>query len=194
MLGMTISQIKAKIRTDVLARRDALDDDYRVNAAQVIAGYAASFEMKPNTIVSGYFPIRSEIDVQPLLACLEAQGAKLCLPVVLDRETIVFRQYNSDTPLIDAGFGTKAPAADAPILDPDVMLMPLAAFDAAGNRIGYGAGHYDRAIAKLHADGASPSLIGCAFECQFVNEVPADVHDVRLHTVLTEKHVYKAEQ
>jgi 5-formyltetrahydrofolate cyclo-ligase len=72
------------------------------------------------------------------------------------------------------------------VLDPTLMLVPLAAFDRRGHRIGYGAGHYDRAIARLHAKGLKPALIGIAFDCQEVGTVPNEPHDVRLDAILTE--------
>ena len=84
------------------------------------------------------------------------------------------------------GFGTTGPGGDAEILDPDILLVPLSVFDGEGQRIGYGAGHYDRAIARLHAKGRQPVLIGIAFDCQEVASVPAEPHDVALHAVLTE--------
>ena len=84
------------------------------------------------------------------------------------------------------GFGTSGPGPDAAVLDPDIMLVPLSAFDSTGHRIGYGAGHYDRAITRLHQKGLNPRLIGIAFDCQEVPSVPAEPHDVRLDAILTE--------
>ena len=72
------------------------------------------------------------------------------------------------------------------MLDPDILLVPLAAFDDRGHRIGYGAGHYDRAIARLIDAGRAPRLIGIAFNCQEVDRVPDEGHDVVLSEVLTE--------
>ena len=88
--------------------------------------------------------------------------------------------------MVDTGFGTAGPGEDAPILDPDIMLVPLAAFDRRGHRIGYGAGHYDRAIARLHQKGLQPRLVGVAFDCQEVPLVPNQWHDIMLSDVLTE--------
>ena len=87
--------------------------------------------------------------MRPLLFALREQGARLCLPAILDKTTIVFRELVRGAPLVDMGFGTLGPGADAEVLDPTLMLVPLAAFDGRGHRIGYGAGHYDRAIARL---------------------------------------------
>jgi 5-formyltetrahydrofolate cyclo-ligase len=105
---------------------------------------------------------------------------------VVDRLTIVFRALVPGATLVPTGFGTFGPGQDAETLEPQIMLMPLAAFDAAGNRIGYGAGHYDRAIARLRENGRNPRLVGCAFSVQEVDLVPADPHDIRMHAVLTE--------
>jgi 5-formyltetrahydrofolate cyclo-ligase len=105
---------------------------------------------------------------------------------VLDRETIVFRAFETDTPLVKTGFGTTGPGEDAEVLDPDILLVPLSVFDGKGQRVGYGAGHYDRAIARLHGKGRFPILIGVAFDCQEVPSVPAEPHDVPLHAILTE--------
>lgn len=113
-------------------------------------------------------------------------GMRLCLPVILDRETIVFRDFARDAQLVKTGFGTAGPDENAAVLEPDILLVPLSAFDGTGQRIGYGAGHYDRAIARLHAKGLNPLLIGIAFDCQEVPSVPAQEHDVALDAVLTE--------
>jgi len=141
----------------------------------------------PGTIISGFLPIRSEIDIGPLMERLAARGARLCLPAVLDRQTIVFREYRPGEELVGTGFGTSGPGSDAPVLDPEILLMPLAAFDADGNRIGYGAGHYDRAIARLLDKGMKPKLMGFAFSTQEVDHVPALAHDRPLDAVVTEK-------
>src|SRR5690606_3324712 len=88
--------------------------------------------------------------------------------------------------LVATGFGTSGPGPEACVLDPDIMLVPLAAFDWRGHRLGYGAGHYDRAIARLHAADRRPHLIGVAFDCQEVEGVPDEPHDVMLAEILTE--------
>lgn len=177
---------KAALRERALSRRDALAAGTRARAAEVLASHADALPLENGAIVSGFWPIRSEIDPRPLLDALAARGATIALPAVIDRRTIVFRRYAPDVALVAGSFGTFAPGPEAEPLDPDLMLMPLAAFDDAGNRIGYGGGYYDRAIARLHAAGRRPRLVGLAFECQRVEAVPAEPHDVPLHTALTE--------
>lgn len=186
---------KNTLRAQALAARDALSAEFGIEAALMIASFAQELNCAPGQIISGFWPIRSEIDVRPLMFALMQQRCQLCLPRVTDPQTIQFRQFNRADPLIKAGFGTMGPADDAPIVDPEIMLMPLAAFDLQGNRIGYGAGHYDRAIAKLHAKGLRPRLIGVAFSCQRVDTVPAEAHDVPLEAIVTENglHAFNAD-
>ena len=140
----------------------------------------------PAEIVSGFWPMRSEVDVRPLMYALRDKGSRLALPAILDKTTIVFRELVRGAELIDMGFGTHGPGPDAEVLDPGLMLVPLAAFDIRGHRIGYGAGYYDRAIARLISKGRKPQLIGIAFDCQQVDEVPDEAHDVPLDAILTE--------
>ncbi|MCZ4432382.1 5-formyltetrahydrofolate cyclo-ligase [Agrobacterium sp. SOY23] len=178
---------KARLRGERLAARDALSEADRRQRSLAVAAYAVSgINFEPGTIVSGFMPIRTEVDTRPLMDVLRHKDGRLVLPVVLTRETIVFRAFAADAPLVKTGFGTMGPGEEAEVLDPDILLVPLAAFDAEGRRIGYGAGHYDRAIARLHDKGRKPVLIGIAFDCQEVPSVPAEPHDVPLHAVLTE--------
>jgi 5-formyltetrahydrofolate cyclo-ligase len=120
------------------------------------------------------------------MSAFRNRGARICVPVILDKERIEFRELVPGAELVDCGFGTSAPGPHAAVLEPQVMLVPLAAFDMAGHRIGYGGGYYDRAIARFHEKGLQPRLIGIAFDCQEVASVPAESHDVRLQAVLTE--------
>ncbi|MEO0543909.1 MAG: 5-formyltetrahydrofolate cyclo-ligase [Pseudomonadota bacterium] len=177
---------KADLRRSALKNRDALDPDWRAQQSDKFSQFAASINFSEGAVISGFLPIRSEIDLVPLMRVLHQRGASLCLPVVLDRETIVFRRYAPGMPLVDTGFGTRGPGPNAEAVDPDIMLVPLAAFDARGNRLGYGAGHYDRAIVRLHRANRKPQLIGCAFSCQRVAAIAVEPHDVPLDAVLTE--------
>ncbi len=179
--------LKKQLRLEALGRRDALDPLWRIEASLRLAEIGAdAIGFDPGTIVSGFLPIRSEADTRPLMSALRDKGARLCLPIVLDRETIIFRELLRGAPLVDTGFGTSGPGPEAPVLDPGMMLVPLAAFDPRGHRLGYGAGHYDRAIARLHAAGHKPRLIGIAFDCQEVALVPDEAHDVIIPEILTE--------
>jgi 5-formyltetrahydrofolate cyclo-ligase len=182
----TIPVDKTLLRHEALARRDAMGTAERIEKSLAMADFADRIEFEPGTILSGFLPIRSEPDLRPLMAALRDRGARLCLPVVLDRETIVFRDFVRGAELVQTGFGTVGPDASAEVLDPAIMLVPLSGFDPAGNRLGYGAGHYDRAIARLRQAGKPVRLIGTAFEVQRIEAIPAEPHDVPLDELLTE--------
>jgi 5-formyltetrahydrofolate cyclo-ligase len=181
-----IREKKKRLRAEALARRDALDPQWRIEASLEMAKVAGLIDIEPGAVVSGYWPMRSEVDVRPLMFALREKGARLCLPAILDKQTIVFRELVRGAELVDMGFGTSGPGPEAEVVEPSIMLVPLAAFDWRGHRIGYGAGYYDRAIEKLRDSGIPPRLIAIAFDCQEVEEVPDQPHDVRLPEILTE--------
>jgi 5-formyltetrahydrofolate cyclo-ligase len=180
------ANIKKTLRAEALARRDALDPRWRIEASLKLADEAVEIDIAAGTVVSGFWPIRSEIDVRPLMFALREKGARLALPAILDRTTIVFRELVRGADMVEMGFGTAGPGPDAAPVEPSLMLVPLAAFDARGHRIGYGGGYYDRAIEKLQAAGRAPRLIGVAFDCQEVDLVPDEPHDIVLPEILTE--------
>jgi 5-formyltetrahydrofolate cyclo-ligase len=140
----------------------------------------------PGAIVSGFFPIRSEINPLPLMRRLAADGAGLALPVVDVRgKPLILRAYKVGDALISGQWGIREPAPGAPEVIPDIMIVPLAAFDRSGHRIGYGAGYYDMTITR--ARGLKPvTAIGIAFAAQEIARVPATPRDARLDLVLTE--------
>jgi len=181
----SLGQLKRHLRGEALARRDALDPVWRIEQALRMAEIA-EIAVAPGQVVSGYWPMRSEVDIRPLMFSLAEKRARLCLPAILDKTTMVFRELVRGAPLVEMGFGTFGPGAEAEVLDPAVMLVPLAAFDARGHRIGYGGGYYDRAIERLNKAGKPPRLIGIAFDCQQVERVPEEPHDIVLGEMLTE--------
>ncbi len=181
----SLGQLKRHLRGEALARRDALDPVWRIEQALRMAEIA-EIAVAPGQVVSGYWPMRSEVDIRPLMFSLAEKRARLCLPAILDKTTMVFRDLVRGAPLVEMGFGTFGPGAEAEVLDPAVMLVPLAAFDARGHRIGYGGGYYDRAIERLNKAGKPPRLIGIAFDCQQVERVPEEPHDIVLGEMLTE--------
>jgi 5-formyltetrahydrofolate cyclo-ligase len=180
-------EIKKQLRAEALRRRDALDPQWRIEASLAMADTAReAIEIEPGQIVSGFWPMRSEVDVRPMMFALREKGARICLPAILDKTTIVFRELVRGAEMIDMGFGTLGPGPEAAVLNPSLMLVPLAAFDGRGHRIGYGAGYYDRAVAKLQAMGVNPRRIGVTFNCQEVERVPDEAHDVILPELLSE--------
>lgn len=185
-MSLASSDIKKQLRAEALARRNALDPVLRAEVALQLGHANDLLRIEPGTIVSGFWPMRSELDLRPLMFRLIDSGMRVCLPAILDKTTIVFRELKRGAPLVDMGFGTRGPDGHAALLEPSVMLIPLAAFDARGHRIGYGAGYYDRAITRLHAAGLSPRLVAAGFDCQEVPRVPEAAHDVQLHQLLSD--------
>jgi 5-formyltetrahydrofolate cyclo-ligase len=180
-------QLKTALRRAALARRDALPPAERMAAGLAIAERGLPVEVTPGTVVSGFSPLKSEISPLPLLRRLADAGASLALPVVIGRgQPLVLRAWSFGAPLVSGVWGIREPPADAPELTPDILIVPLLAFDRRGHRIGYGAGYYDMTIARLRA--MKPvTAIGIAFGSQEIAAVPATPRDARLDLVLTER-------
>src|SRR5262245_17767533 len=178
---------KAQLRATALAARDALPVADRRRGAQAIAMRRFPVPLGEGTIVAGYSPIRSECDPVPLMRSLAAQGAQLALPIVhaKDKE-LSFSEWRQGEQLVAGPYGILQPRTEAIPLEPDVILVPLAAFDRRCRRIGYGAGYYDRTLADLRKRKVVIA-VGIAFAAQEVDAVPADEHDQRLDLVLTER-------
>jgi 5-formyltetrahydrofolate cyclo-ligase len=187
---MSATPSKGDLRKFALAARDAMDLPSRATASEKLAARGLPVEIVPGAIVSGYSPIKSELDPVPLMRKLAAQGARLALPAVLGRgKSLVFRAWSPSDRLTLGPLGILEPSPAASELIPDIMLVPLAAFDRLGHRIGYGAGHYDFTL--VHLRKSKPiTAIGLAFAAQEIEAVPALAHDVALDYVLTEKKMF----
>ena len=187
---MTAHLSKSDLRKVALVARDAMEEASRATASEKLAARSLPFEIAPGAIVSGYSPIRSELDPAPLMRQLAARGAKLALPAVLSRgKSLVFRAWVPGDRLTMGPLGILEPSPAMAELIPDIMLVPLAAFDRLGHRIGYGAGHYDFTLAHLRK--LKPiTAVGLAFAAQEIKVVPALAHDVALDYVLTEKKTF----
>ena len=178
---------KERIRRDALARRDAMLPEIRQAAAEAIAAREFPLAIVPGAIVSGFMPLKSEINPLPLMQKLAGQGAQLALPAIAGRgKPLMLRAWQPGAPLERGQWGIREPTAEAAEVEPDILLVPLLAFDRAGHRIGYGAGYYDLTIARLRARKALMA-VGLAFAIQEVPAVPATPRDARLDLVLTER-------
>ena len=177
---------KAILRAEALARRDALPAAARATAAETIAARSFPLRIERGMIVSGFSPMKSEINPVPLMRKLADAGARLALPAIAGRgKPLVMRAWGFGEPLASGQWGIREPTTEAPEVAPDILIVPLAAFDRAGHRIGYGAGYYDMTINALRARKAV-TAIGIAFAAQEISHVPATEHDARLDLVLTE--------
>jgi 5-formyltetrahydrofolate cyclo-ligase len=183
----TLGSLKPQLRQAALARRDALPADERAQAAVHIGARPLALPIAASAVVSGFCPMRSEIDPLPLMRQLAARGATLALPLVQGRGCpLLFRAYAFGDPLKPGTWGIHEPLSEAALVAPDLLIVPLAAFDRRGHRIGYGAGYYDMTLRRLRAQ-KSIVAIGLGFAVQEISAVPATSRDERLDLVLTER-------
>jgi len=178
------------VRKLALSRRDGLDAVARADGSAAISAAVLALDLPPGCTVSAFLPILSEVDLGEAIAGLDQRGHPVGLPIMVE-SGLVFRRVRPGDNLVPLGFGTRGPGPAAPEIVPDVLLMPLTAFDRRGGRVGYGRGFYDRAVADLRAAGRFPRLIGIAFSVQEVAAVPMEPHDAPLDMIVTERDVFR---
>ena len=176
---MTIDALKAEARKAAFATRKLAFAAGQGRAADILADFLAAHRGKS---LSGYMPMRTEIDPLPAMA---AHQGPVCVPVILGKgQPLRFREWSPGCAMVPGEFGAFIPA-DGAWIEPDVLIVPLLAFDARGYRLGYGGGFYDRTLQGLRS--RRPTIaIGFAFAAQQVNKVPIDAFDQRLDAVITE--------
>jgi 5-formyltetrahydrofolate cyclo-ligase len=178
-LRHSIAEQKRVLRASVRAMRT----DFRSRFPDAEKAVSRHFptETLPR-VVAGTWPIEGELDMRPLMRRLSELGVGLALPRTPGRGGLLsFRAWDFGQPLEPGPFGTMHPAAKAPLAVPDLVLVPLLAFDARGARLGAGGGFYDRTLASLSAQ-----RIGVAYAAQEVSSIPTEPHDVLLDAVVTE--------
>jgi 5-formyltetrahydrofolate cyclo-ligase len=176
-----VSDDKAAARIRAAERRArAHDAAAGTRAAAHLSAYLEAFAGR---VLAGYLPIRTEIDPRPVLA---AWSGPVALPVVeAPRRPLVFRGWRPGDPLVRGSFGVPVPEA-VRLLVPEVLIVPLLAFDGRGYRLGYGGGFYDRTLAALRGAGRPVAAVGFAYAAQRADALPTDATDVRLDAVVTE--------
>jgi 5-formyltetrahydrofolate cyclo-ligase len=190
-----LAAAKKAAREAALARRAAAHGDLRNRFGANYAGdqlmryFFSAISPAKGIPVSGFWPVKEEIDVRPLMSALHARGHPCGLPVIVAKRTpLMFRRWDPKLPLVEGRWGIPTPPEDAPEVIPELVLVPLLAFDSGGNRLGYGAGFYDRTLALLRARPGKQTLaVGVGFAAQQVDAVPCDATDEVLDWVVTEK-------
>jgi len=182
---------KAQLRRDAARRRADLassetpDSAGRAAAARIVE----TIPIAPGSRVSAYWPMGNELDPRPLIEALHADGCLVGLPVIVGKgEPLLFRRWTPETRFVPGGFRTQVPEPASPELLPEILIVPLLAFDRRGYRLGYGGGFYDRTLAKLRALGPV-TAIGFAYAGQEVEAVPRADYDERLDWLATERAV-----
>ena len=180
---IALRDAKAAARKVARARRAGL-----ANAAapeRLAEAMLAQHAPPKGAIIAGYWPMGEELDPRPLMLALASRGHAMALPVTPPRgQPLAFRAWVPGAALRPGPMGTSEPVAGEE-LRPDVVLVPLLAFDRAGRRLGYGGGYYDRTLAALPGAKA----IGIAYAGQEMPEVPAGPQDFRLPLIATEDSV-----
>ncbi len=181
---MTIASDKTDLRhrmRTLRAEAAARDPD----AAETLAGlFPMKLLERYGPVVAGYVAINEELDPAPLMQRLASAGAELCLPRIEETGEMTWRLWSFGEPLERRPFGLSEPGADAPMAEPTLILTPLLAFDAMGNRLGYGKGHYDKAVARLRANGRAFTC-ALAYPAQQIDQVPSEPHDQPLDWAMT---------
>jgi 5-formyltetrahydrofolate cyclo-ligase len=180
------SEEKRQERAQAFVRRASAYERHRATAGDDLARHGLAFLSVPSDcVVSGFSAIRDEIDPTPLLARLAAEGHGLALPVLQGKgRPLVFRNWTPGDRLAAGQWGIAEPLPDQPEVYPDVLLVPLLAFDDHGYRLGYGGGFYDRSLAGLRS--RKPIIaVGIGYDEQRIDAVPHLDYDQRLDWVLT---------
>jgi len=182
----TFATAKQTMRERMRTVRARISPEAAAEAAERLAANGMEMlERAGDGIIAGYAPMPSEIDALPLMRRLAKAGRSLCLPVVEAAGLpLTFRRWVPGEPLEKGRMGVRVPAATSALVTPQIVLVPLLAFDRQGYRLGLGAGFYDRTLENLRASG-DVSAIGVAFDEQAVEAVPHEGHDQRLDAIIT---------
>ena len=188
MEDLTLTDEKAALRRKALLAARASAAAYGDEAGQRVArAFLAAVPVAEGAAVSGYAPLKSEIDPLPLLTLLARRGHAIALPYVeAAGRPLLMKRWRPGEKLTAGQFGVRQPAASAETLNPDILLVPLVAFDSEGYRLGRGGGFYDRTIAELKAQRPLVT-VGLAFAAQHMLRVPREPHDQRLDWIVTEE-------
>jgi len=185
---------KNSIRQSAKIYRDKLNisPDWAIEAAE---NFINSVTISDSKIVSAYYPIGSEIDSSPIVEELWVRGIKVCLPLTFEAERgLKFIEWDKKTKLVSGKFGTMMPEDFNQYVHPDILIIPLLAFDQNGNRMGYGQGHYDETIRFLRQK-KEILAVGLAYAEQAVLlALPTESHDQKLDMVVTPQRVFDFRQ
>lgn len=193
-MALALADRKAALRQTAQLQRRAASAAAPAAGEAVCALVLERIPIPAGAAVSGYWPMRSELDCRPLLYALHGRGHPVGLPVIIGKgQPLVFRSWHPGLAMVAGGFGTEVPDQDCPEITPAALFVPLLAFDRQGFRLGYGGGFYDRTLDRLRSarraskgDAAPPLAIGVALAGQEVAAVPRDHSDQRLDWIVTE--------
>ena len=189
--GIGIDSVKRDLRLQAAERRRQAMGHREAAAIAVRDRFLQTFDLAPAVAISAFWPLDDEFDPRPLFMELQRRGHPVGLPVVVRKgQPLLFRRWLPDIELVRGPFRVMIPPPESPEIVPDLLLVPLLAFDRDGYRLGYGGGFYDRTIAKLRG-GRGALAVGVAFAAQEVPAVPRDSTDQPLDWIVTENDVVR---
>ena len=191
MISISISKKKQKLRRILKKKRNETFHNNGVVFAEIISNHFYNWFKNQNNInnLAFYYPINTEVDPFPIIQLLKKRNLNYCLPVVQKlNSSLIFKEWKKDTKLVVSNFGAKIPS-DGSVIVPDLMLIPLLAYDDYGYRLGYGGGFYDRTILNFKQNIEKKIFtVGLAFSCQkYYGKLPIEKNDEKINSVLTEK-------
>ena len=189
---MSLAENKRLLRRTALKKRNEIVSKASSKSGELLAGHIVQLvKTFPHAYtVSGYLSIGNEIETLPSLNALAVAGYQTCLPVVLEMGgPLGFRAW-TDGDLLERGpLKTRHPIPDAPDIIPDILLVPLLAYDLRGYRLGWGGGFYDRTLGAYQTEGRPVIAIGIGYDNQKIDQVPFDAFDMVMDWVVTEKKI-----
>lgn len=189
---MDYSFLKHRLRDAAVHKRTELGADFARYAARDLPQIADSLPMPQSPVVSAYWALKTELDLRPLMNAFYDKGVPVCLPVVTGkRESLLFRLWSPQAELVKGLYGTEQPDEKYETVEPNVLFLPLLAFDRQGGRLGYGGGFYDRTVHELRAKNPDVIVVGTGFSAQEIDEVPVEDTDEKMDWILTESELIK---
>lgn len=190
----SLQEEKKALRKVLQARRTAAATHPGQAGEELCAVLEGALSLPGEAMVAGYLPMGDEIDVLPVLAALRGSGHGIAMPVVVARgEPLQFRRWHPDDPLEGGPLGTRHPVAAAPVVAPDVLIVPLLGYDRRGYRLGYGGGYYDRTVAAFRSAGEIIA-VGVGFAAQEVAHIPRGPHDEAMDWIVTPEQAIRPEE
>ena len=189
-LTLNIKDLKIRLRAKSALRRDAISDKRADEAAtSIVKNFFTQWSPGLDQVVAGFWPIKSEINVRPLMESLYRSGIDIALPeIVAARKPLLFRKWMPGAKMTGGAYNTSILTQDAAIIEPNWFLVPLLAFDSDRYRLGYGGGFYDVTLRQF-AKRKEIFAVGVAYDMQEVQTVPKEKSDFQLDAILTEKRV-----
>lgn len=191
-----IPDLKEKLRTELQQRRDEYKKSHELQGIgkAILDKLIATAIIPSDAVIGSYWPVKSEVDVRPLLSHFYKRGHTCGLPIVqAQNKPLLFREWSPGELLVSGLYNILTPDDNAPLVNPTVLFIPVLGFDRQGHRLGHGEGYYDRTLENLRVD--HPIIaIGIAYDCQEVDSIPYEHFDQRLNYIITPTQVIEIKE